>query len=67
MAEGQATQSRAYQLRARAEEIRTIAQTMQYAAPRSMMLRMAATFDKLADRLEGRQHGAITPPGHGAT
>jgi hypothetical protein len=42
-------------LRARADEARTIAEQMQYPVARNTMSRLAVTFEKLADRLEGQQ------------
>ena len=46
-------------LRARAEEIRTKAETMYFADPRTMMLQLAATYDKLADRIEDGDDEAL--------
>ena len=39
-------------LRARADEVRKAADQMKYPAARNTMLRLAGTFEKLAERLE---------------
>jgi hypothetical protein len=39
-------------LRARADEVRKAAERMKYPAARNTMLRLADTFEKLAERLE---------------
>jgi hypothetical protein len=47
-------------LRARADEARILADNMQFPAARNMMLRLAGTFQNLAERLEGQQQARDT-------
>jgi hypothetical protein len=48
-------QQRAEGMRARAEEVRKLAEDMQFAPARNTMLRLAVTLDNVADRLQGMQ------------
>jgi hypothetical protein len=48
-------QQRAEGMRARAEEVRKLAEGMQFAPARNTMLRLAVTLDNVADRLQGMQ------------
>jgi hypothetical protein len=51
----QGRQQRAEGMRARAQEVRGLAEGMQFAPARNTMLRLAATFDNLADHIQGMQ------------
>jgi hypothetical protein len=51
MADGIDAMQKARRMRDRAEEIRVLAERMRFPPARNTMLRLAATFEKLAERL----------------
>jgi len=46
----------AAELRARAEEIRTVAEAMHHGRPKQLMYGIAATYERLAHRADDRGH-----------